>query len=65
MRYAAHRHRAPDAALPGYLEEARRILAGPRGAAAEALRADVGPDFEDLRWFWLPHEIERELATPS
>ncbi|TAJ99921.1 MAG: aminotransferase class V-fold PLP-dependent enzyme [Chloroflexota bacterium] len=65
MRYTAHRHRAPDAALPGYLEAARRILAGPRGAAAESLRADVGPDFEDLRWFWLPHEIEVEPAASS
>jgi selenocysteine lyase/cysteine desulfurase len=64
MRYAAHRHRAPDSALPGYLEEAHRILAGPRRTAAEPPPDAVGPDFEDLRWFWLPHEIEREL-TPA
>jgi selenocysteine lyase/cysteine desulfurase len=62
MRYAAHRHRAPDSALPGYLEEARLTVAGPRRTAAEPPPAAVGPDFEDLRWFWLPHEIERELA---
>jgi hypothetical protein len=62
MRYAAHRHRAPDSALPGYLEEARLIVAGPRRTAAEPPPTAVGPDFEDLRWFWLPHEIERELA---
>jgi len=65
MRYAAHRHRAPDSALPGYLDEARRILAGPRQTVAEPPPAAVGPDFEDLRWFWLPHEIERELAATS
>lgn len=63
MRYAAHRHRAPDSALPGYLDAARRIIDGPRrgGDARELL--DVGPDFEELRWFWLPEEIERELAA--
>jgi hypothetical protein len=65
MRYAAHRHRAPDSALPGYLEEARRILAGPRAMVAEPPPPGVGPDFEDLRWFWLPREIEGELAAAS
>ena len=63
MRYAAHRHRAPDSALPGYIEEARRILAAPRRLAAEPVPTGVGPDFEDLRWFWLPVEIEQELAA--
>jgi hypothetical protein len=63
MRYAAHRHRAPESVLPGYLEEARRILAAPRRHAAEPAPAGVGPDFEELRWFWLPMEIERELAS--
>ena len=63
MRYQAHRHRAPDSALPGYLDEARRILAGPRRTPAGSPPTAVGPDFEDLRWFWLPHEIEGELAA--
>jgi hypothetical protein len=67
MRYAAHRHRAPDSALSLYLEEARRLVAGPlsRANAADAAPLAVGPDFEDLRWFWLPEEIERELAAPA
>jgi selenocysteine lyase/cysteine desulfurase len=65
MRYAAHRHRAPDSALPGYLEEARRILVGPRRLAAESAPVGVGPDFEELRWFWLPNEIERELTASA
>jgi selenocysteine lyase/cysteine desulfurase len=63
MRYAAHRHRAPESALPGYLDEARRIVARRHGTAAEPVPLAVGPDFEHLRWFWLPHEIERELAA--
>ena len=65
MRYTAHRHRAPDSELPGYIDEARRILAGPRRLAAEAAPVGVGPHFEELRWFWLPDEIERELATST
>jgi selenocysteine lyase/cysteine desulfurase len=63
MRYAAHRHRAPDSALAGYLEEARRIAAAPH--THEPARLDpalIGPDFEALRWFWLPEEVATELA---
>ena len=63
MRYAAHRHRAPDDALTGYLDEARRLLAAPPPSPAEPPALAVGPDFEELRWFWLPGEIERELAS--
>ncbi len=63
MRFTAHRHQAPDSSLAGYLIEARRILAGPRAAVPEPLeRSATGPDFEDLRWFWLPEEIDAELA---
>ena len=63
MKFTAHRHQAPDSSLAGYLAEARRILAGPRAATPEPLeRSATGPDFEDLRWFWLPEEIDAELA---
>jgi selenocysteine lyase/cysteine desulfurase len=51
----AHRHREPETALARYLEEARRILAAPRDPAAPV---ELGPDFEHLRWFWLPHEVD-------
>jgi hypothetical protein len=60
MVFEGHRHRAPESALAGYLEEARAIL-------AEAPGPVVGPpleasdDFEHLRWFWLPDEVD-ELA---
>jgi hypothetical protein len=63
MHYAAHRHRAPDSALTGYLDEARQIIAGPRRTGDAGATLAVGPDFEKLRWFWLPEEIERELAA--
>jgi selenocysteine lyase/cysteine desulfurase len=65
MRYTAHRHRAPDSALAGYLHEARALLERPRTSDPERAPLDVGPDFEDLRWFWLPEEIEHELAAPA
>ncbi|MGH7876068.1 MAG: aminotransferase class V-fold PLP-dependent enzyme, partial [Candidatus Dormibacteraceae bacterium] len=51
---SAHRHMQPESALPGYLEEAERILSTPRQSPPSA---DLGPDFEHLRWFWLPHEM--------
>ncbi|MEO7665167.1 MAG: aminotransferase class V-fold PLP-dependent enzyme [Candidatus Limnocylindrales bacterium] len=62
MRYVAHRHQAPDEALGGYLDAAREIVGRPRGAGT-ALHLDASADFEALRWFWLPEEIERELAA--
>ncbi len=64
MRYAAHRHREPEASLAEYLAEARRILAEPTSTAAGVDGPlDVGTDFEQLRWFWLPAEVAHELAT--
>ncbi len=44
--------RAPESALAGYLEEARRVFAD----ADEQADADawVSEDFEHLRWFELP-----------
>jgi hypothetical protein len=69
MRYAAHRHRAPDSALPGYLATARRLVVEPprrRSDRTEPPPAlEVGPDFEVLRWFWLPEEIIQELAASA
>ena len=66
MRYVAHRHRAPDSALAAYLAEARLIAASPHTHGPASLDpAAVGPDFEDLRWFWLPDEIGRQLEPAS
>ncbi len=58
MRYRAHRHREPVSRLRAYLEEARAILGrSPEPASRPRESLDVGPDFETLRWFWLPEEI--------
>lgn len=63
MRFAAHRHQAPQSALGGYIDAARTIFKNHRPSALEPLdRTLVGPDFEHLRWFWLPEEIHAELV---
>jgi selenocysteine lyase/cysteine desulfurase len=56
LRFQGHRHRAPEAELSTYLDEARRILSQPPLAAVPA-QLDVSEDFEHLRWFWLPEEV--------
>ncbi len=63
MRYAAHRHREPESRLADYLAEARAILADPPTPAGIGGPLDVGPDFEHLRWFWLPAEAAEEIAA--
>jgi hypothetical protein len=59
MTYPAHRHREPESRLAGYLEEARALLARPpRPVDRASLEpGQVGPDFEDLRWFLLPEDV--------
>ncbi len=63
MEYRSLHRTEPEAALPGYLDEARRVL-----AEAPALFADwtlegphLSPDVESLRWFPLPTEALDEL----
>ncbi len=62
MTYQAHRHREPESSLAAYLTEARTILDRPQRDARES-ELEVGPDFEELRWFWLPEEIAPGLTT--
>ncbi|HVB76465.1 MAG TPA: sulfur carrier protein ThiS [Candidatus Nitrosotalea sp.] len=54
----AHRHRAPESALQGYLGRAGEILRRP---APEPPPTPLSADFEHLRWFWLPEEVWAEL----
>ncbi len=65
--YPAHRHRAVDEALVGYLAEAARILADPVGVLGEPPDSAgpplVGVDFESLRWFWLPDEVREAVEA--
>ena len=59
MDWPSHRHHEPESRLADYLDEARAFLARPVVApATPSVDADeVGPDFEALRWFWLPEEV--------
>ena len=57
MPHSAHRHRAPETALPGYLIEAGRLFATAPAPDGEVEPLELGSDFEHLRWFWLPQEI--------
>lgn len=61
MPPSAHRHREPESALPRYIDEARAILRRPTDPAE---RIDLSPDFEHLRWFWMPDEITETVARP-
>ncbi|MBI2763013.1 MAG: aminotransferase class V-fold PLP-dependent enzyme [Chloroflexi bacterium] len=63
MRFTAHRHQLPESSLAGHLREARDLLGQARPSVLEPLDpASVGPDFDHLRWFWLPEEIRAELT---
>jgi selenocysteine lyase/cysteine desulfurase len=46
--------RAPESALAGYLEEARRVLAAAAVVDGDGPPPRVSDDFEHLRWFELP-----------
>jgi selenocysteine lyase/cysteine desulfurase len=59
-----HDARAPVEALPGYLAEARALLASRPGepdAPPGAFRF-ISPEFEELRWFWLPRSCVESPA---
>jgi selenocysteine lyase/cysteine desulfurase len=58
MRYEHRPQRDPDRVLSDYLAEAKRILAIPPGNAPPPVPVDLGADFEHLRWFTLPSEID-------
>ena len=63
--YAGARWRAmaPLSELPRYLEEAHRLLEVTRARSLELELAHppLSQDFEQLRWFPLPHEAQAEL----
>ncbi len=50
--------------LPGRGAQARHSPPPPLAAAVEGSASlAVGPDFESLRWFWLPHEVAAQVAS--
>ncbi|HXV58866.1 MAG TPA: hypothetical protein VD704_13460, partial [Gaiellaceae bacterium] len=65
LRGFAPRRHAPESVLPGYLEEARRIVraveASPPASDPEAPR--LTPESERLRWFPLPEDALARLRS--
>ena len=53
MTCPRHRGQAGEDAFPGYLDQARALLAA-RPADLDAGPTGLGPGFEALRWFPLP-----------
>jgi selenocysteine lyase/cysteine desulfurase len=62
LEYRSRHATEPEAALEGYLAEARRILA--EGSLMPVPPA-TATAFESLRWFPLPHEIHKTPGQPS
>jgi selenocysteine lyase/cysteine desulfurase len=50
-----HRQREPESALAGYVERARGLVAERHQELVSPLAGR--PDFDQLRWFWLPEEV--------
>jgi selenocysteine lyase/cysteine desulfurase len=64
MLHATHgRRRKPESSLTGYIGDARRILDAPPSPLDGVAPHVLTPDFEALRWFWLPEEIGTGSAT--
>jgi selenocysteine lyase/cysteine desulfurase len=67
LRFTSSHAQARDAALAGYLEEARRLLAA-RPAPPEGdtpTPPGLSADFEALRWFVLPPECLTGVEPPA
>jgi selenocysteine lyase/cysteine desulfurase len=67
LRFTSSHAQARDAALAGYLEEARRLLAA-RPAPPEGdtpTPPGLSADFEALRWFVLPPECLTDVEPPA
>ena len=60
LRHPNRRRSVPESALGDHLDEARRLLAE-AGPVPGVAHVDLGADFEKLRWFPLPEELQREL----
>ena len=64
LRHPVHERHEPIERLPAYLAAARELFAAPPPAPdGEGMDGAVGPDFDTLRWFWLPDEAAAELAA--
>ena len=67
MEYRSRHHTEPESALPGFLDDARRVFAAAATDLPPLAEAEeqVSPEFEKLRWFPLPSEVLRELRAAA
>ncbi len=63
MRYEHRPQRDPDSVLADYLDEARCLLAAAPLVAPPGDQLEVTADFEQLRWFTLPHEVTADPVS--
>jgi selenocysteine lyase/cysteine desulfurase len=63
LEHRTRRATEPESALPGYLEEARQIMASAEAGERPIEDPEFTQEFETLRWFPLPGEAQRELRT--
>jgi len=61
MRYEHRPQRDPDHVLNDYLDAAKQILANTSANAHRPPDAQLGADFEHLRWFTLPSEVNVDV----
>ena len=61
MQYEHRPQRDPDHVLSDYLDEAKQILANTSANAHRPPDAHLGADFEHLRWFTLPSEVNVDV----
>jgi len=62
LEFRSHHRVEPEAALAGYLDEAKRIFARAERERTELPVRVLDRELEALRWFPLPHELEAQLA---
>jgi selenocysteine lyase/cysteine desulfurase len=60
--YPNRRRSEPESRLAEYLDEARMLMAEAGPGEAPIPAETMTPDFERLRWFTLPEEVNEELA---
>ncbi len=66
LEYRSRHATEPEWVLPGYVEEARKLLQMAQtdlAAASHEAEPHVSDDFEELRWFPFPSEAAEELGA--
>ncbi len=66
MQYRSRHATEPEAVLAGYLEEARSLMLDTSTRENQPVEVpDLNEDYESLRWFPLPSEIQERLRAES